>query len=112
MNHDASILFEESNEGSSYSTHQYLVRVDGAKGGGGLTIVSCGLEHLDALFDRRSCISLVVWWINRWQQSDVDTKVLISQLASLSDRLAEGIWVWLGEGSENPETSRVRNCCY
>jgi len=64
MNHDASILFEESNEGSGYSAHQYIVRVDDAKSKGKLTIVSCSLEHLDALFDRRSCISFIVWWIN------------------------------------------------
>lgn len=64
MNHDASILFEEPNEGSSCSVHQYLVRADGAESKAKLTIVSCSLEHLDALFDRRSCISFIVWWIN------------------------------------------------
>ena len=72
-----------------------------------LTIVSRSFKHPNALLDRRSCISFVIWRIDRWQDSDVDAKGFIGQLARLPNRLTQSIWVWLGEGGENSETPRV-----
>jgi len=73
----------------------------------GLTIIPRSLKHPNALLDRRSRISFIIRGIDRWQQSDIDPKVLICQFASLLDRFAEGIWTWLGQGGEDSETARV-----
>lgn len=72
-----------------------------------LTIIPRRLKHLDTLLECRSRISFVIWGVDRGQQSDVHTKVLVGQLASLPNCLAESVWVWLGQGSEDPETTRV-----
>ena len=72
-----------------------------------LTIVPRRLKHLNALLDRRSRISLIIWGIDRRQQSDIDPEIIICQLASLLDRFAERIWIWLGQGGKDPETACV-----
>jgi len=74
---------------------------------GKLTIVSRCLKHFNALLDCRSRIPFTARGIDRRRQIDVHAKVHIGEPASLLDRLVKGTWVWLGQCSEDPGTSRV-----
>ncbi len=100
MDHDATFRLEELDERTRWKTVRIPCRT--ACGVSTLrTVVTGRLEYPHTLLDGRTRIAFVVWWVNTWQEGDVDTELVLGEFPCLTDGIAERVRRRLRQSSED-----------